>query len=352
MKKSNTWVVLALLAVGTVFTGCKKDDPEEFTPAPNDRKAYISYEGNFQQANAGLTVKNLTTGAVTSDVYSEVNGEQLGSTLQSVTGIGDNLYLCVSALAEGINPRVVVINKSSLKKVGEIPCANPQFISAIGNNQALVTNYTYGGVNMSVDLIDLENNTITKSIPITGAARQIVTVENKSYFVNGDKAYLYVIDHTSFTITDSIEVGSPASGVVVDENNKLWVGIGQAWGSTEKGKLLKINPTNNTVELSLEATEKVSKLAYSPTEDAVIYVDGGAVYEMSISATVLPVQSLATLSATAFYGLGVDGQTGDIYISDALNFSSPAEINQFSKDGTLKATFTAGGASASGFWFE
>ncbi len=350
MKKSNKWALLALLAVGTVFTGCKKDDPEE-VPVEG-RKVFVGYAGNFGQANAGLTVKNLATGDVTGEAYSEVNGEQLGGTLQSITGIGDNIYMCASVTSEGIDAGVVVINSTSLEKVGKIPCINPQYVSAIGNNQAVITNYTYGGTGLSVDLVDLGNNTILNSIAIPEAARQIVSVGNKSYFINTMKSYLYVIDHASFTISDSIEVGMPASDVIVDENDQLWVGIGQAWGSTDKGKLVKINPSNNTVELSLEANDKIGKLAYSPTEDAIIYEDGGAIYEMSISATTLPTEALATLNATAFYALGVDGETGDIYVSDAVDYASPSIITQYNKDGGVVSTFNSGGPSAASFWFK
>jgi hypothetical protein len=40
------------------------------------------------------------------------------------------------------------------------------------------------------------------------------------------------------------------------------------------------------------------------------------------------------------YGINIDEQNGDVYITDAINFSSPGEVTCFNRNGVKKFSFS------------
>ncbi|MDH3253206.1 MAG: hypothetical protein OEM41_10470, partial [Ignavibacteria bacterium] len=71
-------------------------------------------------------------------------------------------------------------------------------------------------------------------------------------------------------------------------------------------------------------------LAYVPSSDSVMVIDTRAH------------RVTGTFARGAFYAVGVEESSGDIYLSDAKNFAQPGEVLVYASDGQLRTRFTAG----------
>ncbi len=71
------------------------------------------------------------------------------------------------------------------------------------------------------------------------------------------------------------------------------------------------------------------------------YLDGG-LYRMDVAAGSLPEQALVAAGDRTFYGLGVHPQTGELYVTDAKNYTENGDIYRFAQSGSLVDSFSAG----------
>jgi YVTN family beta-propeller protein len=327
-----------------LFVSCQKDTPTpQPQPAPlsSAKKIYVINEGNYGTPNASISLFDTGTNSVIEDYFKTVNNTSLGDVAQSMCKINGDYYIVVNH-----SGKIVVCDQDMKIKRSITGLNAPRYIIGVSNSKAYVSDIYANGIS----IIDLNTGTKTGSISLPGASEQMAMIYNKVYVTNTSKSKVYVIDASVNTVIDSISVGINASGLQVDKNDKLWV---LSSGSTSvAGKLSLIDPVNDSVTWSqdLSLNRKAGLLCMNGTKDTLWFADKDGLVRMPISSTSVP-SAFKTLTSN-IYGLGIHPTRFEVYVADALDYTSLSKIYVFkSSTGAAVTNFSAGYIS-NGFYFE
>lgn len=332
-----------------VLQACVKDKPvgpqKTSLSISSGNTVFVLNEGNYGWNNAGISLYDPASNQVDVDYYKQQNNNQaLGDVCQSMTRYNGNYYIVVNN-----SHKIIVAGGADLKKTATISGFNsPRYLLPVTGSKAYVSDL-YAN---SIQVIDLNANTIKSSIPCSGWTEQMALIYNKAFVTNINSAYTYVINTITDQLTDSIIVGKGAGSLVFDKNDKLWVLSGGSSSNNIAGKLLRIDPVSLQIELSLPfaAGESPDHLCINRTKDTLYYLDNG-VYRMPIQAGQLPNATFVTQGTKTFYGLGINPHDCSVYVSDAIDYTQSSRIMVYKTDGSLQNSFSAGLLS-NGFVFE
>jgi DNA-binding beta-propeller fold protein YncE len=331
----------------TLLSACIKDKPQEpvksGTTINADSKVLVVNEGGFGYNNADITIYDPASGSITNDYYKQQNSnEVLGDVCQSICKFNNRYYLMMNN-----SNKVVVANADNFVKVATISGFNsPRYLLPLTYSKAYVSDL-YAS---SIQIIDLNTNVITGTIPCMAGTEEMVLMYNKAFVTCSNSPYCYVINAATDVITDSVLVGKNATSLVIDRYSKVWILAGG--NSSEAGKLLRINPATLQTELSLSfgLADNAHHLRINKTRDTLYYLNKG-IQRFLISDSQLPSAPLVNQGTKIYYGLGVNPKDYTIYVSDAIDYVQKSKIEVYKPDGTLKSNFTAGIIS-NGFVFE
>lgn len=333
----------------SLFASCVKDKPNEALQPEvnlsNGAKVYVTNEGNYGSNNASVSLYDLGNGSVIQDIYkTQNNNAGLGDVCQSMIKINNNYYIVINN-----SGKIIVVSSDDFKFKSAITGLNsPRYILPVSPNKAYVSDL-YAN---AVSIIDLNTNTKTGSIPLSGWTEQMLLLYNKAFVTNLKSDYVYVLNTVTDQIIDSVLVGPNAGSLVLDKNSKLWVLSGGNSSTSTAAKLSKINPVTLQIEatFSFGTTDKPGNLCINSTRDELYYLNTH-VYRMSITESNVPNSSFISGNGHTFYGLAVNDKNNDIYISDAIDYIQKSTIMVYSSAGAQQTTFNAG-INASGFYFE
>lgn len=344
--KINFTIIISLLFL---LSSCVKDKPQEPVKSAisinADSRVLIANEGNYGWGNAGVSVFDPSSNAVVEDYYKQQNNNvALGDVCQSITKYNNHYYIVVNN-----SNKIVVCNNTDFQKTATITGLNsPRYILPITYNKAYVSDLSAN----AIQIIDLNSNALTGSIPCNGWTEEMALIYNKVFVTNVNSNYCYIINSMSDVITDSIPIGKGASSVLIDKHSKVWILSGGNTASSQVGKLIRINPVTLQIELNLNfsSTESPNKLCINKTRDTLYYLNKG-VCQFPINSTQLPVNPLISQGAKLYYGLGINPKDYSIYVSDAIDYVQKSKVEIYTPNGSFKSNFNAGIIS-SGFMFE
>ncbi|MEO6304493.1 MAG: DUF5074 domain-containing protein [Bacteroidia bacterium] len=344
MRKS-IGIVLFLIT----FTACVKDKPQDViqpqVQLTNAKKVYIVNEGNFGSPNASVSLYDPGNGAVIENFYQTQNPSSptIGDVAQCLSFINDNFYLVVNHSGK------IIVCDDQFKKTNQITgLSSPRYIQAVSNQKAYVSDFNGNAIN----IINLNTNTKTGTIPCPGWTEKMVLIYNKVFVCNIKRNYTYVINTINDLKTDSILVGPNAGSLIIDKYDKLWVLSGGDSSNSVLGKLVKIDPLTNQVETSFQfnSGDHPREFCINKTKDTLYFLNGG-VFRMPIASSALPSNEFINRGTKNFYGLGINPNDHTIYAADALDYNSKANIYIYDASGVEKKHFNAG-INANGFYFE
>lgn len=334
-----------------LFSSCVKDTPPKSTTTVtsinSNNKVYIVNEGQFMNVpgNANVSLYDATTGTLIEDFYSQQNNNAvLGDICQSMTKYNNNYYLVVNN-----SHKIEVTSAYNLKKTATITGLNsPRYILPITYNKAYVSDL----YSNTIQVIDLNTNAITGSIPSYSNTEEMALIYNKAFVTSGSTNYCYVINAITDVVTDSINVGKGASSIIIDKNSKVWVLSSGSSTASQVGKLVRINPVTLQIELSLNfmSNDSPNQLCINKTRDTLYYLNKGICQFPIVNGT-LPASPIVNQGSKIYYGLGVNPVDYNIYVSDAIDYVQKSIIEIYSVNGNFKTSFHAGYIS-NGFVFE
>ncbi len=340
---------ITLLFAGILLSSCVKDKPQK--PANSafeinaERRVLIINEGNYGWGNAGISLFDPSSNNVIEDYYQQQNNNAvLGDVCQSVTKYNNMYYIVMNN-----SHQIITANSYDLTKTATITGFNaPRYFLPVTYSKAYVSDI-YAN---SIQVLDLNSNTITKSIPCNGWTEEMTLIYNKAFVTNMKSTYCYVINTITDAIIDSIAVGKGGSGILVDKNSKVWILTGGDSNTGETGKLIRIDPVTQQAELTLNfnITDNPNKLCINKTRDTLYYLNKG-IYQFPIIQNQLPSSPLVNQGSKIYYGLGINPKDYTIYTSDAIDYIQKSKIEVYTVHGVLKTAFTAGIIS-NGFVFE
>lgn len=338
-----------LIAILFLLTSCVKDKPQE--PATSNvsinanSKVLIVNEGNYGWNNASVSVYDASSGAIADDYYKQQNNNQnLGDVCQSITKYNNHYYLVVNN-----SNKIIVTDASSFTKTATINGFNsPRYLLPVTYNKAYVSDLFAN----SVQVVDLNTNTITGSIPCHGWTNEMALIYNKAFVTNLESNYCYVINTMTDAIIDSVNIGKGGSSIVIDKNSKVWILTSGNTTSAQNGKLVKINPVTMQIEATQNFTtsDHPQELCINKTRDTLYYLNKG-ICQFPITSVQLPSTPLVNAGSKVYYGLDVNPKDYSIYVSDAIDYVQKSKIEVYDATGNLKTSFTAGIIS-NGFIFE
>jgi DNA-binding beta-propeller fold protein YncE len=347
--------------LGLVFlASCKKDKPQQNTVAPpidaNVKNVYIACEGAFGSGNAALSLYRPEDGSSYEDVYQSANGQPIGDVLQSLTRIGDRLFLCVNN-----SDKVLVININNWKLEGSIPVSKPRYIVQMSETKAYISSlYTN-----NITIFNPQTLQVTGTVSMPGKNPEGMLFYNSRLYValwDTDVDFLYAVD----TGTNQVSIvqrlrGFAPQSVLADKEGRLWV-LG---GNVYKGKtatLTCINPNTGAVLKSYIFPSGADPVrpVFNEAGDALYFIEvnysGGpehnGVFRMGINDAALPQQALIQAgSLQYFWALGIEPGTGNIYVGDPKGFTQRGTVYIYSPEGALQKSFDCG-LGPGHFYFE
>lgn len=352
MKNAIKFLTL-ILVFGFLTTSCSNDD--DFINLPD---ALGDYEnGLIVSAEGGpssISYISNDLSVTENNVYSNVNGEELGVYLQSVGFHGDLGYI----VSDGVNT-INIVNRYTFKNEGSIVTGlhTPRYIG-FANGKGYVSNWGDGSDTNDdyIAVINLSTNTVETTIPVEEGPERVLTSNGKVYVSHkggwGYNNIISVINTSTNAVStivvdnnpDEMFLNSLGELIVLSEGKAAWT------GDETTASISKIDLSSNTVveTLTFANGEHPSQMSYE--NGTIYYALNNEVFEMSETSTTLPTSYIINLGAITTYGMAV--KNGNVYVTDAKDFASLGDLLIYDiNSGALTNTFEVG-VNASKIYFN
>lgn len=353
MKLRNLIVLLLLVA-----TSCMKYGPREeesFNINLAGRGLFVINEGNYMYGNASLSYYDPAAKKVENEVFVRSNAFPLGDVAQSMTIHNDLCWVVVNN--SGV---IFAIDPATFKEVRRITgFTSPRYIHFLSDRKAYVTQIWDPRICI-VDPLEcrLTGYVATDMDFETGSTEMMVQIGQYLY-VNcwSYQNKILKIDTGSDTVAEQLVVGIQPSRIVADCHNKLWTLTdggydGSPYGH-ERATLVRIDADSFVAEKTFYFEPDATPRALTLSGDGHwLYWICDGVYKMAVDAPNLPAEPLIPERGTLYYSLTVDPETGDIYVSDAIDYTQSGVVQRYSADGTLIDTFNVGVNPGNFCWRE
>lgn len=361
MGKKNYQIVKLLAFVLILFSSCEKDTanttPSTQPPTDNtQRNVYVVCEGTLGNGNSSMHMYTPGENIVYNNVYQATNGELLGDVFQSMARIEDRLFLCVNN-----SDKIVALNTSDRKKIGEINVSKPRYIVNSSPTKAYVSSL----FSDKVHIINPQTLTVEGAITMPYKNPEGMLLVNGLLYVccwDTNANNIYAIDITTNKIVKTIPIaGRAPHDIGIDRDGKIWVLAGNApqkiWATltrieTLSGQIMK--------SYNFPPLAEPIRLAFNQSRDRFYFIEvdyNGAtqhngVYTMGIYDDKVPATPFVAAAQFQYYwALGVDPTNDDIYIGDPKGFIQKGTVSVYREDGTKKSSFDVG-IGPGQFYFE
>jgi YVTN family beta-propeller protein len=339
MKQLTT---MLLLSAGILLQACSKDDPAQQPITAASKGVYVLSEGG---GDSKLGYYNKQTSAFLGDFFNQQNGSNLGQVGNDMVQYGGKVYIVMNVTG---NVTVIDVNTGLLLSrigfVNTVPGRSPRFAVA---TQGKVFVSAQDG---TVSVIDTSSLTITRTINVGSNPEEMVVSGNKLFVTNSGgfnfpnyDSTVSVINLTTLAETGKIRVGLNPTRITADDNGNVYV-IATGNYTTVPSSLVKLNAQSETVTFAADSA--VSKIRYY--NNALYAINDFAYTGLSSNVRRLSTTDFSNLSSSFItdattvvtpYGIEIDENNGDIYITDAKDFTSSGEVFCFDQAGKKRFSF-------------
>lgn len=369
LQTKKSFAIVIFLAFVLIGQSCKKgaqplpsekEEVEDADPDASIKGFYLLNEGNMNMNKASLDYMDLQAGEYHRNIYHEINPEitkGLGDVGNDMAVYGSKLYIVVNN-----SNKVEVLDKYTAKRIGQIDIINCRYIT-FGNGRAYVSAYL-GSVgdpdapNGMVAEIDTASLEITRRVEVGRQPEEMDIVDDRLYVANSGgysppnyESTVSVVDLESFKEVKRIEVAPNLHRLKADSYGDLYV--------TSRGDYYETPSKIYVIDTGTESVKKEFEIAASQLviDDDIAYIYSTEwsyiTGENEIGYHMLDVKSEKLLDRsfitdgteqeiTLPYGIAVNPETKDVYVTDAKDYVSPGTIYCFDKDGKLKWSTTTG----------
>lgn len=355
------------LALGLLLfiAGCRGDLPlihseeEGVTPPYSGGHItgfYLLNEGNMGSNKASLDHFDYATGIYARNIYNERNPnvvKGLGDVGNDIAIYGDKLYAVINC-----SHMVEVMDVHTAKHLGSIDVLNCRYIT-FSNGKAYVSSYA-GPVQIDPEArpgkiveIDTTSLQVNREVVVGYQPEEMEVVGNRLFvansggyrFPNYDRT-VSVVDLETFQVTDTIDVAINLHRMEQDRFGNLYVSSRGDYESVSSD-IFVIDSNTHTVTGSLGFA--ASEMCMSGDSLYVISMNQSREQEENIGQTAEYIvydvrrKEVATRSfitddtqISLPYGLAVNPETKEIFVTDATNYVTPGYLYCFSPEGTLK----------------
>lgn len=365
---------LLLLAIAcsslAILSSCRKDeqiflsDSEEVTYPFIGNKIqgfYLLNEGNMGMNRATLDYFDYSTGSYTRDIYSERNPKivkELGDVGNDIKIYGSKAYVVINC-----SNYIEVIDVKTATHIKSIDVPNCRYM-AFHNGKAYISSYA-GPVQISpnaeigfVAEIDTTTLELTRKVTVGYQPEEMVVHDNKLYVANsgGYRVPNYdrtvsVIDLDTFKEIKKIDVAINLHRMQIDKRGDIYV--------SSRGDYYSTEPNLYVID---SQTDKVKQVLNIPVSE--MCMSGDSLYYYSVAWSYVTKSNTVTYGILNTktkknvtdhiitdgtekqimipYGIAVNPETKEVFVTDAQNYVVTGYIYCFSSKGKLKWKTTAG----------
>jgi DNA-binding beta-propeller fold protein YncE len=323
---------------------------------------FLLNEGNMGSNKATLDYYDYETGTYTKNIYAERNPgvvKELGDVGNDLQIYGDKLYAVINC-----SHFVEVMDVNTAKHISQISIPNCRYIVFQGK-YAYVSSYA-GPVLIDpnarlgyVAKVDTASLQVVDTCNVGYQPEEMVVKDNKLYVANsgGYRVPNYdrtvsVIDLEHFKVEKTIDVAINLHRLELDKYGMLYV--------SSRGDYYNVGSATYVVDTSTDAvTEKLSLL---PCSEMALCGDSLYAYSTewsyltnsnTISYAIYNVKTKRTVTRsfitdgtekqiTIPYGIAINPETHEIFVTDAKDYVTPGTLYCFSADGKKKWSVTTG----------
>lgn len=363
LRNLRVYNLLFFIGLFLILQSCRKDpqplpseNEEVVVPDPDASIIgfYLLNEGNMNMNKASLDFMNLQTGDYQRNIYHEVNPEiskGLGDVGNDLAIYGSKLYVVVNN-----SNKVEILDKYTAKKLGQIDIINCRYIT-FHKGKAYVSAYlgqvgdpnAPNGIVAEIDTTSLE---ITRRVEVGRQPEELAAIGNKLYVANSGgysppnyESTVSVIDIQSFKEVKRIEVAPNLHRLKADAYGDLYV--------TSRGDYYEMPSKVYVIDTNTESIKRKFDIAASQLviDDDIAYIYSTEwsyiTGQNTIGYHMLDVKNEKILNRsfitdgterniTLPYGIAVNPETKDVYVTDAKDYVSPGTIYCFDNAGKLK----------------
>ncbi|WP_212003589.1 YncE family protein [Chitinophaga sp. HK235] len=359
-------VLMAAVAVSSCRTGNDIVPPvvtQVDTPVKHYQYKgfYLLNEGNMGSNKSTLDFFDFTSGSYKKNIYAEANPtvvKELGDVGNDVQIYGNKLFAVIN-----VSNKVEVMNANTVKRIGQIGLLNCRYIT-FSNGKAYISSYAGPvlidprspiGIVAEVDTATLQ---ITRKVEVGYQPEEMAVVNGKLYVANsgGYRPPTYdstvsVIDLSTFKEIKKIPVDINLHRLKADSDGDLYV--------TSRGDYYNRPSALYLVDTKTDAVKKRFPMAASNLcisgDTAYVY---GSEYSYNTATwrinygminvkteTIIPGSFITDGTEKAIkmpYGVMVDPETKDVYVTDARDYVSSGVLYCFNKQGKKRWSVTTG----------
>ena len=331
INKLSCFVAVILIT----FASCEKD--ENITiETENYKGVFVVNEGGFAKSNGSIGLYKPGEKKYF-DAFKKANNLPLGDVVQSMSSIGTNYYIVVNN-----SNKIEVVSKNDFKSISTISTPSPRYVLDVSYSKAYVSNF----YNNTIKVLNLNTNSISKSIEIYHNSDQMALMNKKVYVTTFDNK-LMVLNSVNDALEDSITTAPGLSKIVNIGASRLAVlctGVVD-WNNgsvIENGKIQIIN-LGNIIESSfnLSSGSYGGSMVYVSNTGLLYFSLGNdKIYKMDLSGVITEFVTLA--AGRNVYGLTYDAANSSIYVTDAGDFNSAGKVMVYDLSGNKTFEFDAG----------
>lgn len=364
----NTYTRL-LLVIGAVcilflLNGCRRELPvleseKEYITYPTETRRvkglFLLNEGNMGSNKCTIDYFNIREGYYLRNIYPERNPE----IVKELGDVGNDLQIHDGKLYAVINCSnfVEVMDVRTARHLGSINIPNCRYITFSGD-KAYVSSYA-GPVQIDPNArpgkvveIDTEILQITREVTVGYQPEEMVATGGRLYVANSG-GYRFpdydrtvsVIDLDSFQVVDTIDVAINLHRMELDRYGRIYVSSrGDYYGTGADVFVIDSRTGTVTGNLGISANEMYlcgdsiyltgSGWSYTTQSNRATY----AIYDTKQGRIVSDnfITDGTDQEIKLPYGVAVNPETKEIYISDATDYVTPGYLYCFTPDGKMK----------------
>lgn len=316
---------------------------------------YQLNEGNMGMNRASLDYFDYTTGHYTRDIFSERNPEivkELGDVGNDIKVYGQKVYAVIN-----VSNLIVVFDVRTARRIKEIEVPNCRYL-AFWKDKAYISSYA-GPVQIApnsevgfVAEIDTASLEVTRKVSV-GCQPEEMVVHNKKLYVANSGGYrapnydrtVSVVDLETFKEKKKIDVAINLYRMAIDERGDIYVSSRGDYKNTPSN-LYVIDSTTDEVKQCLDLPVggmciDGDKLYYYSVAYSMTSGGNKVTYGILDTRTKRQITDRIITDGTDKdimipYGIAVNPETKEIFMSDAQNYVVTGFVYCFSPEGKLK----------------
>ncbi|OHX63949.1 hypothetical protein NH26_20275 [Flammeovirga pacifica] len=311
-----------------------------------EKGVYVVNEGNFDWGVATLSHKRYASDTVNNELYKSINNFELGNVAQSMTFINEEAYICVNN-----SSRIDIMEEKTGKWMDriDIPNSSPRYLYQVDEQKAYVTDL-YAD---KIYVIDLKSNEVVKNIVTTGWTEKMCELDDYVYVTQTKTVFdkrkggqlLLKLDTSTDEIVDSLALPIGPIDLVVDKDEMIWVLCNGGLEELQPA-LVQVDPTSFSIKksFSLSADDYLSmpsRLRINKEKDQLFFIQKDVI-QQDIYADHFERKVIVPQGRRLFYGLGVNPNNNDIYVTDAIDYVQKGWVFQYNMMGAKLDSFQVG----------